>query len=1117
MSGVAGADRIKSRQDFQQFLKDYKELISQFPGFVSMNTSGSYNSDPSKNDFGDIDLIVHIKSDKDKATVKKELQSFFMGQPETVVVPFTSEKHAGKRTYNAGELVSIRYHDDELGYSAQIDNIVAMDESEASFKQQFLDLPAEKQGLILGLVKIATIETDPQALFKSLGINAPVLTQPNEEYEFNLSSVEIQLRKVTYKPGTFEQVSREVIWTSRDFEDLKKILYQYDINADFDTLLARSKQVIKNPRSNNRMQGVFGSMITVKSGEVGTAKGAGKEAALGKIKQTFGESRLLREMIKPLPTTVVFAFGRFQPPTIGHELLIDTVKDTAANNGADYVIYASKTQDSKTNPLDITQKMHYLDMMFPGTRFVAADANVRTFMEAAKELNKKYKNLIMVAGSDRVQAFETTLNQYNGVDYNYDSIQVISAGERDPDSDSAAGMSATKMREAAIAGDLKSFMSGLPGTMQATAAEQLMADIQQGLKKASTPKKAAPIAEGNRPHRNIAKNNIKDADKLIEHIRSLRNWMAVEGVTADFEINDVKKLCSRILYPTNLTEDLADDRLKFIDQLSKLDQYHSLNIKVGSKVAILNAMVTGNYVELWGFTTPKRISKITVDRNDNIKQFEFNDDPTDVYPRADLASYNGDEINHSAFFGDSKSANHAISHLGLVFSDNFMIRNHVKENVNMKSKEITPVDESILESTSLESTLKSILTNSTYIVQVYETLKSMAQKWANNNGNLKGFHRNAAGVGSRWFEQFYFNKLQKELYDLSKQAPRYSAELVNFLKSASEGRKQSFTTISETLPGILQSMAVRMDNPELERFAVNWDRRRADYLHYLNELVDEDDNVPSKSTQPKTNVVGQQNTQVEQIINDVLATLPKNVAGEVRNAIARSGNKLAALKQELDKRGISLGESRGHKVVAAKLADIERRKEPQAQKSPAQIRAEKEKKDAEVKEGWKSAVAGAALAAGVAGAMVAGNPLTIGDTTFQQSSGPDSRAEIETSKIITHNGKKYMVWKGEGPKPRNRAWFYKEIKPKQDSNPSNLGFDKEKWKKPTELEPTDLWVNESGDSVAEAKQRLDAKCWKGKKKQGTKMKGGIRVNNCVPVDENAEIAMSVLIKLLESK
>ena len=182
MSGVAGADRVKSRADFDHFIQDYKRLISLFPGFVSMTPSGSYNSNLDKQDFGDIDLIVHIKSNLDKAQVKKQLQAFFMKEPETKIVPFSSEKHAGKRSYNAGELVSIRYHDDQLGYSAQIDNIIALDPVEAGFKQQFLDWPAEKQGLILGLVKVATIETDPARIFKSLGIQTPDNLQPNQEY-----------------------------------------------------------------------------------------------------------------------------------------------------------------------------------------------------------------------------------------------------------------------------------------------------------------------------------------------------------------------------------------------------------------------------------------------------------------------------------------------------------------------------------------------------------------------------------------------------------------------------------------------------------------------------------------------------------------------------------------------------------------------------------------------------------------------------------------------------------------------------------------------------------------------------------------------------------------------
>lgn len=495
MSGVAGADRVKSRQDYQSFLASYKNIISKFPGFVSIQPSGSYNSNLEKNDFGDIDLITHIKSSKNKKEVKQDLVHFFEKMPDTVITAFTSEKHAGRRSYNSGEIVTVRYHDHALGYSAQIDNIIALDHIEAGFKQEFLDMPAEKQGLVLGLVKIAAIETEPKVLFKKLNIHVPSHVQPNQEFEFNLSSTELQLRKVTYEPGTFKQTEREILWHSQKWSDLQALLYQYDLSNDFDTLLAQSKQTIKNPRSNNRMQGVFSSMISVKSGEVGTAKGAGKEAARAKVAQTFGESRsrLLNELVKPALRKIVFAFGRFNPPTIGHEVLINAVKNAAAQQHADYVIYVSKTQDHKANPLSIEQKMHYLKLMFPGTNFVACDEQVRTPIEAAKHLNGKYSELVMIAGSDRVPSFDKLLQQYNGQEYNYNSISVDSAGDRDPDSDSASGMSATKMRSAAVENNFEAFRQGLPNTLDDKDAQELMQAVQSGLTPVKKVKKIAPV------------------------------------------------------------------------------------------------------------------------------------------------------------------------------------------------------------------------------------------------------------------------------------------------------------------------------------------------------------------------------------------------------------------------------------------------------------------------------------------------------------------------------------------------------------------------------------------------------------------------------------------------
>jgi hypothetical protein len=119
--------------------------------------------------------------------------------------------------------------------------------------------------------------------------------------------------------------------------------------------------------------------------------------------------------------------------------------------------------------------------MFPKTNFVAASAEVRTPIEAAKELNKKYKNIVLVAGSDRVASFQKLLNDYNGKEYNFDTIEVVSAGERDPDSDTASGMSGTKMREAAVAGDFNKFKKGLPHTLTELDGRRLMNDIRKGL------------------------------------------------------------------------------------------------------------------------------------------------------------------------------------------------------------------------------------------------------------------------------------------------------------------------------------------------------------------------------------------------------------------------------------------------------------------------------------------------------------------------------------------------------------------------------------------------------------------------------------------------------------
>lgn len=196
----------------------------------------------------------------------------------------------------------------------------------------------------------------------------------------------------------------------------------------------------------------------------------------------MGQMKKYKQLIKELPSKkVVFAFGRFNPPTTGHELLVKTVKKLASTSSADHAIYASKTQDTKKNPLPVDKKVQYLNKMFPNTKFVAANQNVRTYIEAVKELNKKYKNLVMVAGSDRVQAYQELLDKYNGKEFNFDTIEVVSAGERDPDADDASGMSGTKMRSLAAKGDYAAFKKGLPSTLREIDGKRLMNDVRLGM------------------------------------------------------------------------------------------------------------------------------------------------------------------------------------------------------------------------------------------------------------------------------------------------------------------------------------------------------------------------------------------------------------------------------------------------------------------------------------------------------------------------------------------------------------------------------------------------------------------------------------------------------------
>lgn len=165
---------------------------------------------------------------------------------------------------------------------------------------------------------------------------------------------------------------------------------------------------------------------------------------------------------------VVITFGRFQPPTVGHEKLINKVASIATGNN--YRIFTSQTNDRKKNPLEYSDKVKFLRKMFPNHgRNIIEDKGIKTIFDAIVKLNKQgYTKLVIVVGDDRTDEFKSLILKYNGVESNHgfydfrDGISIVSSGERDPDSESVTGMSASKMRKFAEDNNLEGFTRGLP-------------------------------------------------------------------------------------------------------------------------------------------------------------------------------------------------------------------------------------------------------------------------------------------------------------------------------------------------------------------------------------------------------------------------------------------------------------------------------------------------------------------------------------------------------------------------------------------------------------------------------------------------------------------------------
>jgi len=522
MSGSAGGNRI-TRDAVAKTTDNYiNRILKKFPAFKSAKVSGSYNTS-AKEDFGDIDLIVNVEA-TDKKNIKLELAKFLAALPDDVIVPFKSEKYKGKKYLNTGEIVTILYPiEGQPDQYVQIDNIVSVSDDEAEFKKEFLDYPAEVQGLLLGLAKVICLEEDPKSIFARMGIeNVPEL-EANQEYEFNLSSAGLTLRIVTL--DNFKEVDRTEVWKTSNWSNIKKLFTNYKIDGKFEDLLDDISSKVNNPRSKNRIKGIFNSMVSIKSGEVGTPKGDNKQKSLDKVNNTLNETNLGRYIASLLleqeGTTFALFPGKFKPPHKGHFSVVKRLLDKADQV---VVLISPKIHDGVSPEESVAAWELYKKQLVDGDRvevrisavtpvkdvfdFVENNPELTVYAAYGKGEEDRYKNLSK-----------------------YPNAKVVDGGN-------FGGLNATDFRRAIKAGNEEEIKKFLPDGVEV--ADFLLAmgkkSKEEPIPEATPPAEQPPVTEGR-----LNESQTATIGEFIKYaVKNLAIQNPPRNLTLSYDTNQVK-------------------------------------------------------------------------------------------------------------------------------------------------------------------------------------------------------------------------------------------------------------------------------------------------------------------------------------------------------------------------------------------------------------------------------------------------------------------------------------------------------------------------------------------------------------------------------------------------
>ena len=230
----------------------------------------------------------------------------------------------------------------------------------------------------------------------------------------------------------------------------------FDSRGNLAATTEKGKLVFVNKKKKAEDEGPVKQMATARADD--KLAGAPLQKPAPRQKSTEGE---VEEPKKVEDETLTIVFGRFNPPTKGHEKLLGAASKAAA--GGDLKIYPSRTQDDKKNPLDPDMKISYMRKLFPDyDEQIINDAEMKSIFDVLTTADQEYENVNIVVGADRQSEFENLANKYNGDLYDFSNIRVISAGVRDSDAEGVEGMSASKMRKAVADDDFAAFKKGLP-------------------------------------------------------------------------------------------------------------------------------------------------------------------------------------------------------------------------------------------------------------------------------------------------------------------------------------------------------------------------------------------------------------------------------------------------------------------------------------------------------------------------------------------------------------------------------------------------------------------------------------------------------------------------------